>query len=55
MKLYATGIPLALPSWATIISNKSGLIEVEKSMMKTLAFTQSLKNYLLKLNQKLLV
>ena len=29
MKLYATSIPQALPSWATIISNKAGLIEVE--------------------------
>lgn len=29
MKLYATSIPQNLPSWATIVSNKSGLIEVE--------------------------
>ena len=29
MKLYATSIPQALPSWATIISNNAGLIEVE--------------------------
>jgi hypothetical protein len=29
MKLYATSIPQALPSWATIISNKAGLIELE--------------------------
>ncbi|MCC5668227.1 hypothetical protein LC653_31290 [Nostoc sp. CHAB 5784] len=29
MKLYATSIPQALPSWATIVSNKAGLIEVE--------------------------
>ncbi|MBD2564670.1 MULTISPECIES: hypothetical protein [Nostoc] len=29
MKLYATSIPQTLPSWATIVSNKSGLIEVE--------------------------
>lgn len=29
MKLYATSIPPALPSWATIISNKSGFIEVK--------------------------
>ncbi|MEJ6485245.1 hypothetical protein N0Y54_28700 [Nostoc punctiforme UO1] len=29
MKLYATSIPETLPSWATVISNKAGLIEVE--------------------------
>ncbi|AUB43328.1 Pyruvate/2-oxoglutarate dehydrogenase complex (plasmid) [Nostoc flagelliforme CCNUN1] len=29
MKLYATSIPKALPSWASVISNKAGLIEVE--------------------------
>ncbi len=29
MKLYATSIPKALPTWATIVSNKAGLIEVE--------------------------
>jgi hypothetical protein len=29
MKLYATSIPQVLPSWATIISNNAGLIEVE--------------------------
>ncbi|MCC5612102.1 hypothetical protein LC612_36555 [Nostoc sp. CHAB 5834] len=29
MKLYATSIPQALPSWATVVSNKAGLIEVE--------------------------
>ncbi|MCF2152241.1 hypothetical protein IQ276_038820 [Desmonostoc muscorum LEGE 12446] len=29
MKLYATSIPQLLPSWATIVSNKAGLIEVE--------------------------
>ena len=29
MKLYATSIPQALPSWATIVSNNAGLIEVE--------------------------
>ncbi len=29
MKLYATSIPQPLPNWATIVSNKSGLIEVE--------------------------
>lgn len=29
MKLYATSIPQALPTWATIISNDAGLIEVE--------------------------
>jgi hypothetical protein len=29
MKFYATSIPQALPSWATLISNKAGLIEVE--------------------------
>ncbi|MDZ8066992.1 MAG: hypothetical protein RMY64_15445 [Nostoc sp. DedQUE08] len=29
MKLYATSIPQSLPSWATIISNDAGLIEVE--------------------------
>ncbi|WP_392476096.1 hypothetical protein [Nostoc sp. C110] len=29
MKLYATSIPQILPSWATVISNNAGLIEVE--------------------------
>jgi hypothetical protein len=29
MKLYVTTIPQALPTWATIISNDAGLIEVE--------------------------
>ncbi|QFS52689.1 hypothetical protein [Nostoc sphaeroides] len=29
MKLYATNIPQTLPIWATVISNNSGLIEVE--------------------------
>ncbi|MCC5600862.1 hypothetical protein [Nostoc favosum] len=29
MKLYATSIPPALPTWATVISNNAGLIEVE--------------------------
>ena len=29
MKLYATSIPQALPTWATVISNDAGLIEVE--------------------------
>ncbi|MBD2731387.1 hypothetical protein H6G96_35095 [Nostoc sp. FACHB-892] len=29
MKFYATSVPQALPSWATVISNKAGLIEVE--------------------------
>ncbi|OYD99882.1 hypothetical protein [Nostoc sp. 'Peltigera membranacea cyanobiont' 232] len=29
MKLYATSIPQVLPSWATVISNDAGLIEVE--------------------------
>ncbi|MCC5654727.1 hypothetical protein LC609_34155 [Nostoc sp. XA013] len=29
MKFYATSIPQALPSWASLISNKAGLIEVE--------------------------
>lgn len=29
MKLYATSISPALPTWANIISNESGLIEVE--------------------------
>ncbi|MHC5670832.1 hypothetical protein [Nostoc sp.] len=29
MKLYATNIPQTLPSWATVISNNAGLIEVE--------------------------
>ncbi|MHC0068703.1 hypothetical protein ACWATR_38555 [Nostoc sp. UIC 10890] len=29
MKLYATSIPQSLPSWATVVSNKAGLIEVE--------------------------
>jgi hypothetical protein len=29
MKLYATSIPVTLPDWATVISNDTGLIEVE--------------------------
>ena len=29
MKLYATSIPQTLPSWATVVSNNAGLIEVE--------------------------
>ncbi|MBD2535829.1 hypothetical protein H6G97_43360 [Nostoc flagelliforme FACHB-838] len=29
MKLYATSIPQFLPSWANVISNNAGLIEVE--------------------------
>ncbi|MHC0068472.1 hypothetical protein ACWATR_37345 [Nostoc sp. UIC 10890] len=29
MKLYATSISQSLPSWATVISNDAGLIEVE--------------------------
>ncbi|MCC5653040.1 hypothetical protein LC609_25210 [Nostoc sp. XA013] len=29
MKLYATSIPQFLPSWATVVSNNAGLIEVE--------------------------
>jgi hypothetical protein len=29
MKLYATSIPQALPTWAIIVSNKAGLIEIE--------------------------
>ncbi|MBD2534317.1 hypothetical protein H6G97_34280 [Nostoc flagelliforme FACHB-838] len=29
MKFYATSIPQSLPSWATVISNNAGLIEVE--------------------------
>jgi hypothetical protein len=29
MKFYATSISQALPSWATVISNNAGLIEVE--------------------------
>ncbi|MCW5318294.1 hypothetical protein GTQ43_32560 [Nostoc sp. KVJ3] len=29
MKLYATSIPPDLPTWATVISNDAGLIEVE--------------------------
>jgi hypothetical protein len=29
MKLYATSIPKSLPRWATVVSNKAGLIEVE--------------------------
>ncbi|WP_375453215.1 hypothetical protein [uncultured Nostoc sp.] len=29
MKLYATSIPQAFQSWATIISNNAGLIEIE--------------------------
>jgi hypothetical protein len=29
MKLYATSIPETLPSWATVISNDAGLMEIE--------------------------
>ncbi|NDJ26078.1 hypothetical protein GS682_31775 [Nostoc sp. B(2019)] len=29
MKFYATSIPRILPNWATVVSNKAGLIEVE--------------------------
>jgi hypothetical protein len=29
MKFYATSIPQSLPSWATVISNNAGLIEVK--------------------------
>ncbi|MBW4457675.1 MAG: hypothetical protein KME55_36355 [Nostoc indistinguendum CM1-VF10] len=29
MKLYATSISEALPSWATVISNNAGLMEIE--------------------------
>ncbi|MHC5915347.1 MAG: hypothetical protein ACYTXE_31120 [Nostoc sp.] len=29
MKLYATSIPQALPNWATVVSSKAGLIELE--------------------------
>ncbi|WP_392530109.1 hypothetical protein [Nostoc sp. C117] len=29
MKLYATSVPQVLPSWATVISNDAGLMEVE--------------------------
>lgn len=29
MKLYTTSIPQFLPSWATVISNNAGLVEVE--------------------------
>ncbi len=29
MKLYATKISQVLPSWATVISNNAGLIELE--------------------------
>ncbi|WP_375515298.1 hypothetical protein [uncultured Nostoc sp.] len=29
MKLYATSISQTLPSWATVVSNKAGLIELE--------------------------
>ncbi|MCC5632539.1 hypothetical protein LC613_33555 [Nostoc sphaeroides CHAB 2801] len=29
MKLYATSISKTLPDWATVVSNKAGLIEVE--------------------------
>ena len=34
MKLYATSIPQSLPSWATVISNNAGLIEVEINYLK---------------------
>ncbi|MFN6455755.1 MAG: hypothetical protein RM022_026645 [Nostoc sp. EfeVER01] len=29
MKLYATSIPQTLPSWATVISNDAGLMEIQ--------------------------
>ncbi|MBW4457962.1 MAG: hypothetical protein KME55_38000 [Nostoc indistinguendum CM1-VF10] len=29
MKLYATSIPQSLPIWASVVSNKAGLIEIE--------------------------
>ncbi|MBW4457778.1 MAG: hypothetical protein KME55_36955 [Nostoc indistinguendum CM1-VF10] len=29
MKLYATTIPQALPSWATVISNNADFIEIQ--------------------------
>ena len=29
MKLYITNIPKTLPDWATVVSNTSGLIEIE--------------------------
>ncbi|QFS52395.1 hypothetical protein [Nostoc sphaeroides] len=29
MKLYTISIPKTLPDWATVVSNKAGLIEVE--------------------------
>ena len=29
MKLYTTNIPQTLPDWATVVSNTSGLIEIE--------------------------
>ncbi|MBW4457653.1 MAG: hypothetical protein KME55_36215 [Nostoc indistinguendum CM1-VF10] len=29
MKLYATSIPQPLPTWATVVSRKAGLIELE--------------------------
>ncbi|BDI20645.1 hypothetical protein ANSO36C_64470 (plasmid) [Nostoc cf. commune SO-36] len=29
MKFYATSIPQTLPTWATVVSNNAGLIEVE--------------------------
>lgn len=29
MKLYTTSIRKTLPDWATVVSNKAGLIEVE--------------------------
>ncbi len=54
MKLYATSIPQSLPIWATVISNNAGLIEIEIND-ESQAFIQSSKNYLLKLNQELLV
>ncbi|MHC5772163.1 MAG: hypothetical protein ACYTXI_43005 [Nostoc sp.] len=29
MKLYATSIPQTLPTWANVISNNAGLMEIE--------------------------
>jgi DNA-directed RNA polymerase subunit L len=54
MKFYAKSTPQALPSWATVVSNKAGLIEVEINDEDP-SFIQSLRNYLLKFNQELLV
>ncbi|MBD2536769.1 hypothetical protein H6G97_49040 [Nostoc flagelliforme FACHB-838] len=54
MKLYATSIPQALSSWATVISNNAGLIEVEINDQDP-SFYSIIEKLLLKLSQELSV